>query len=222
MNERSFIFKESYGSEVKMSEPVSSKGDQAHAKILEAAQKLFISKGYNATSMRDIAESAGYRAVAGIYNHFESKEAIFRALIEERNPYDELVSALEANHGDTAAEFIRNGLSQVMPLMAKHVDFIDLVQIDLREFGGENVKRVVGTLIMPRVFQIVPRVLALPGLKPVEPLVFIRLIASTVIGYIITEGLAASILRGNRSQDEWVLHYTELVLHGLVEPDNGA
>jgi hypothetical protein len=129
---------------------------------------------------------------------------------------------LEANHGDTAAEFIRNGFARVLPLMAKHVDFIDLVQIDLREFGGENVKRVIGTLVMPRVFRIVPRVMALPGLRPIEPLVFIRLIASTVIGYIITEDLAASILRGSLSEDEWVQHYTELVLHGLVEPDNGA
>jgi AcrR family transcriptional regulator len=204
-----------------MSEPVSSKGDQARAEILEAARQLFISQGYGGTSMRDIAEAAGKRAVAGLYNHFENKEAIFRALFAEHNPYEELVLLLEANHGDTAPEFIRNGLSRVMPLMAKHYNFIELAQIDQREFGGENLRREMSS-ILPRAFQVVQRLASLPGLKPIEPLVLVRLIASTVIGFILTEGMARSLLSGPLTQTEWVQKYVDMVLHGLVEPDNGA
>lgn len=204
-----------------MSEPIASKGDLARAEILEVARKLFISQGYGGTSMRDIARAAGKRAVAGIYNHFENKQAIFQALFAEHNPYEELVLLLETNHGDTAPEFIRNGLSRVMPLMAKHVNFIDLVQIDLREFGGENLKREMST-ILPRAFQVVQRLASLPGLKPIEPLALIRLIASTVIGFIVTEEMAPSLLGGQFSQAEWIQRYVDMVLHGLVEPDNGA
>ena len=54
------------------------KGAEARAEILEAAWKLFITKGYASTSLRDIAAAAGNRAVGGIYNHFASKELLFQ------------------------------------------------------------------------------------------------------------------------------------------------
>ena len=58
------------------SEPLPSKSDRTNAAILEAAGTLFTSQGYAATSMRQVAESAGL-ALGSIYNHFPSKEAIF-------------------------------------------------------------------------------------------------------------------------------------------------
>ncbi len=204
-----------------MSEPTASKGDQTRAEILDAARKLFTSKGYSATSMRDIAEASGNRAVAGLYNHFANKKALFEALFAERNPYEELVNLLEANHGDTAAAFIRNGLSQVMPLMARHFSFVELVEIDIREFGGENLRREMSS-ILPRAFMVAQRVSALPGMRPIESLALIRLLASTVIGFIATESLAAKLLGGQYSQAEWVEKYVSMVIHGLVEPDDGA
>ena len=53
------------------------------AKMLETARRLFWEKGYNATSMREIAISYGCRA-ANIYNFFSDKEEIlFEVLREE-------------------------------------------------------------------------------------------------------------------------------------------
>lgn len=43
--------------------------------IRRAAQRLFASNGYDATTMREIAAAVGIRA-ASLYNHFESKEDI--------------------------------------------------------------------------------------------------------------------------------------------------
>ncbi|MCI9556435.1 MAG: TetR/AcrR family transcriptional regulator [Lawsonibacter sp.] len=45
-------------------------------KILDTAERLFIEKGYDHTSLQDIIESTGL-SKGGIYHHFASKEDIF-------------------------------------------------------------------------------------------------------------------------------------------------
>lgn len=55
-----------------------SAGEQA---ILEAAVKLFSESGYGAVSMRSVALEAGV-SKANIYHHFESKEALYRAILD--------------------------------------------------------------------------------------------------------------------------------------------
>ncbi len=49
--------------------------------ILDAGERLFISRGYAATTMEDLAEEADV-AVGSIYAHFGSKEGVYSALIE--------------------------------------------------------------------------------------------------------------------------------------------
>lgn len=51
------------------------------AAIRDAAERLFISRGYSATTMEDLAEEADV-AVGSIYAHFASKEGVYSALIE--------------------------------------------------------------------------------------------------------------------------------------------
>jgi AcrR family transcriptional regulator len=50
-------------------------------KILEAARELFVKEGYEAVTMRKIAEKIEYSATA-IYFHFKDKEAVMRELCE--------------------------------------------------------------------------------------------------------------------------------------------
>lgn len=51
--------------------------------IMEAAEKLFASKGFNGTSVRDIAETAGVN-LAMISYYFGSKEKLFEAMFAWR------------------------------------------------------------------------------------------------------------------------------------------
>lgn len=48
-------------------------------RILDTAMHLFVEKGYDKTSLRDIAEALGFTKAA-LYYHFERKEDILRAL----------------------------------------------------------------------------------------------------------------------------------------------
>ncbi len=49
--------------------------------IRDAAERLFISRGYTATTMEDLAEEADV-AIGSIYAHFSSKEGLYSALID--------------------------------------------------------------------------------------------------------------------------------------------
>jgi len=51
------------------------------SEIIEAAGRLFVSKGYEATSIHEIADASEF-SVGTLYNFFENKEDIYFAVIE--------------------------------------------------------------------------------------------------------------------------------------------
>lgn len=63
--------------------------------IFEAAVRLFSTKGYNGTTMRDIAREVGIKE-SSIYNHYSGKEAIFQSILEyHKESFGASVSALD-------------------------------------------------------------------------------------------------------------------------------
>src|SRR5215831_5529281 len=165
-----------------------TKGDQAVKEILVAAKRLFLSQGYNGTSMRAIASEAGYKSVAGLYNHFGTKHAIFEALVEQYSPYEELLTALESIQAATVAEFFHAALKLLLPLVSKNYDFIQLAQIDIREFQGATIGPLISAML-PRAFAILQRAQRLPGFPHEEGIMLIRFFASIMIGYAFSERL---------------------------------
>jgi AcrR family transcriptional regulator len=69
------------------------------AVILETAEVQFAGKGYEGTSVRDIADSAGVNS-AVIYYHFKSKELLYKALFNVR--LTQLNNALEQHETDAS------------------------------------------------------------------------------------------------------------------------
>ncbi len=61
-------------------------------KILEVSQRLFLTKGYDNTTIQDIVDELGGLTRGAIYHHFKSKEEIMDALTNkmfcENNPFD--------------------------------------------------------------------------------------------------------------------------------------
>ncbi|VWB08755.1 TetR family transcriptional regulator [Burkholderia arboris] len=57
---------------------------QTRAHLLAAAKRLFVDRGFGATSLRDIAAEAGYTQGA-FYSNFASKEALFVELMQSRS-----------------------------------------------------------------------------------------------------------------------------------------
>ena len=55
--------------------------EQLRQRILDAARSLFVEKGVDAVSMREIAKQIGYSATT-LYNYFADKEALLQALCD--------------------------------------------------------------------------------------------------------------------------------------------
>ena len=61
--------------------------DSARGKLLQAAAHLFRRKGYERTTVRDLATAVGIQS-GSIFHHFKSKEEILRAVMEETIIYN--------------------------------------------------------------------------------------------------------------------------------------
>ena len=54
-------------------------------RLIEAAERLFIRKGFDNASVEEISEAAGYSRGA-FYSNFDDKEQVFLAVIDRRRP----------------------------------------------------------------------------------------------------------------------------------------
>ena len=117
------------------------KSEASVAHTLEAALKLFSSRGFRATSMREIATEAGL-SVGNVYHHFPSKDAIFQRLLEQ---YWERVldPDLPLNR-----IFARAAFPEDLEAMAAAIEqvveafrpYILLIYVDVIEFQGEHIR----------------------------------------------------------------------------------
>lgn len=72
--------------------------------LLDAAQELAQTRGYNAFSYRDLAERVGIRS-ASIHHHFPSKADLGRALVARyRERFSDALRRISAGHGDAPAK----------------------------------------------------------------------------------------------------------------------
>lgn len=67
--------------------------DQTRQRLLDAAQSVFLSKGFVAASVEDIAELAGYTRGA-FYSNFDSKSELFLHLL--RRDHDKVMADMRA------------------------------------------------------------------------------------------------------------------------------
>ena len=59
---------------------IIKKADERQAEILETARGLFLSRGYDATTVNDLIQAIGISKGA-FYHHFASKEDVLSALV---------------------------------------------------------------------------------------------------------------------------------------------
>ncbi len=94
--------------------------------ILDVALELFSVKGFEATSLSVIADAVGIRK-ASLYSHFENKQAILDALVEEvLSQYNTRSLFARANWEDGAFRKEKRGLSleDITNLVKEQIRFI--------------------------------------------------------------------------------------------------
>lgn len=94
-------------------------------KIIETALDLFSQRGYDGVSVRDIARAVGIRE-SSIYNHFESKQAIFDGIVDFCVQQSEVYfrqSALPFDVGDDPSVYKGIGVDCLQQLIEKTFSF---------------------------------------------------------------------------------------------------
>jgi len=110
--------------------------------IEDAACELFITQGFHATSMRDIAKGAEV-SLGNLYNYYETKEAIFESIV---NGYltviDEKLKEIFAQIDEPLEpENLRRMGEMVGKLVNEHSDFWLLMYIDVLEFQNRHFRK---------------------------------------------------------------------------------
>ena len=103
--------------------PQLSKGKRTRMRILEVAEAMFAARGYEAATLRDIAAEVPIQQ-PGLYNHFETKDDLYGAVIEQ--VFEEMLGSLlafslEADAAQRVAELPGRALEYLAehPLSAK-------------------------------------------------------------------------------------------------------
>ncbi len=203
-----------------------TKGDVTRQKVLEAAHTLFLRQGYHGTSMRQIATASGL-ALAGIYNHFADKDALFTAVLDAYHPYRALLEALAMDTGSsTKAEYFSRLIRRMRDiLMGARADLLPLAFMDIVEFQGRHLRALAGE-IMPKFLNALPPVLRMSGklavadVRQANLVLFANVIGFMVVRLIIGDRLADTF--GGITEEEWFDTQMEVCLRGLQAPAKGA
>jgi AcrR family transcriptional regulator len=88
----------------------SERGEQTRTAIAEAAQELFLDRGYDRTTMRAVADRAGV-SIGNAYYYFASKEHLVQAFYDQVQVAHAAAAAESLASSDTFADRLREVLT---------------------------------------------------------------------------------------------------------------
>jgi AcrR family transcriptional regulator len=192
-----------------------SKRERTRLSILDAAYNFFITQGFHGTSMRQIAQAAGF-ALGSTYNHFGSKEDIFVAILLERHPYHYIMPALQSAVGKTAEEFVKNAAQTLVTELGQHPEVFNLLLIEIVEFKGAHIPLIFKD-VFPNVMKIAQKVSAFQGLRPIPLPLLMRAFLATFFAYYLSEILLVNAPIPELHENS-LEGFIDIFLHGIVKP----
>jgi AcrR family transcriptional regulator len=106
-----------------------AKGEDRKQRIISVAQRLLARNGWRSTTLEQIARGAGI-SPPGLLHHFESKEQLLQAVLDDRDAYDDLHADI---HGDVPEQVAR-----VADRFERAPDMVGMFSILLAENPGEE------------------------------------------------------------------------------------
>jgi AcrR family transcriptional regulator len=193
----------------------ATKGERTRQQIIQAAHRLFVERGYHGTSMRQIAEQAGL-ALGGIYNHFAGKEDILAVVMMERNPYLDIVPALEAAQGETTEALVRNAAAGMLAALKNRPDDQQLMFVEIVEFKGQHFPQLFESLF-PQMIGFARRLVQVNGdLRPIPPPTLLRAFVGFFFAYFMTEWLMGNQF-SSESETSAFEDFVNIYLHGILK-----
>jgi AcrR family transcriptional regulator len=122
--------------------PLTGEEQQRRRKeIFDASVYLFLDKGFNETSMREIAEAAGI-GKSTLYDYFSSKDDILLSFVEEE--LQRLTEEMKeiANLNVAAMEKLRQMMFAYMEYLAKNEDFYMKLSLEVQRMAQQSIESI--------------------------------------------------------------------------------
>jgi AcrR family transcriptional regulator len=201
--------------------------EKKKGRIEEAARQLFISQGFHATSMRNIAARAG-TSLGNVYNYYRTKEEILESIIGRyqkvidgrlRAIFDEIEEPLEQE------SLIRFG-RQIKEMVNAHHDFWLLMYIDVLEFENQHFRKMFEGLVhnLRRRFATQFAELKKQGrVRPdVDPAVGFTAVYMQFFNYFLVEKLFGGNRHFGISDERVIKQLTDIYCRGLLQNSHRA
>lgn len=160
--------------------------------ILDAAMRVFAQKGFTRATNKDIAREAGITPGL-IYYYFESKEAVFQAIIEQRSPLQLMGSISEEMLAMPPEQFLRFIIQRILGIVESE-QFIGMVRVllpevmqDMHNADSQIVQTAQGAFQRIGIFlsKYLEVKIASGELQHCDPLPTAQLLISSVIGFVL-------------------------------------
>jgi len=193
------------------------KSVETRTQILDTAYRLFVERGYSATSMRDIGQQTGV-TVGAIYNHFSTKEEIWKEVLLTKHPYHDIFPLLQSAEGETVAEVVRSAAQLLIRELHRRTDLFNLLFIEIVEFRAKHATDLFQA-ILPRLGELQSMFQGKRGrLRSIPAPILMRSFIGLFMSYYITGIFVKEI--GVMSNDETSLNqFVDLYLYGILEED---
>jgi AcrR family transcriptional regulator len=193
---------------------------ERHAGLIAAAASLFAAKGFNGTTTKEIAKSAGV-SEALVFKYFPTKRALYGAILAEKVTVNELLGAVDEStkKRDDRRVFTLIAGFRIRPgtdsTLLRLLLFSALEGHELSEMFFGKHHRVfydhLATYIETRITE--------GAFRKVDPLLAARAFIGMVVHHRLLHEIFAVPM--HRSHDETVTTYVDLFLTGLVKEPTG-
>ncbi|MHA2360124.1 MAG: TetR/AcrR family transcriptional regulator [Candidatus Thorarchaeota archaeon] len=186
--------------------------DSTKKQILESAYQLFVERGFQGSSMRDIADRAGIKA-ASIYNHFGGKEQIFEEVFKEKHPMFRILSILDTAQGETAEDLLTDAVNRLNKELRSEPKLLNLFFVEFVEMDGKHIPAAIeanfphDSTFMRRIFRMKSE------LRNIREPVLVRSLIGTVFANIMFNWFI-----GDSKPKRWgsQTEMTDVLLRGLL------
>lgn len=196
--------------------------EQRRAEILKAAGDIFMRKGYEATTMPEIAKSAGV-AAGTIYLYFPSKRELFITVVKDiiiTIPLLNLIGKIPTGNFD---EVFKNIILERFDLLQNHGDAINRMPAFIGEIQRDpELKELwLKDFLQPFLsrMEMAYRMLNANGkARSIEPAVVVRMMGGMIFGFLMLKVMEGKSSPINKLAPEKVAEdILGFVLHGLMK-----
>jgi len=163
-------------------------------RILDAAEDLFAAKGFEGSSMSEIANRVEIRTPS-LYKHYRSKETIYKAVLERL--FEPFFATLdEFAESSWSRRSGREQIEQVMQHLANHPNLPRLIQMQALT-GGEQLEKLRKTLYRPlfrKAVRLMPSGIDAGGWTPAQLRLLVIGINNMLIGYFTMASIHGEVL----------------------------